>query len=357
MSEIPPYQNWKAVTEADFVSLFIKTWFAYISTLRVMFPEAYNRRGDGKYLNAYKNYFEREGKKKFVIDSNIMNYIETLYREGRKIIVEQYPEYYLWDFYRVNEAFEYNYRDIPPDKTDCLIIGLKMNRNRGTKWSFVISGFVRFFGKYYGTEYNGNVNFNCNISNVLSKSAEYVKEHPKLSEQEYLSWLLNEISVKLSHNIVQSFKAHCEENKYGTRLLTKIQNLEKRALAMIWSLFSLNAKDDSYKTSDEMKLSRNTYEIIQQCPLNYFEYHMDVDLQPNRELTASEQEWYKKLYDMRNQNSILWFLSFVYRLRNALFHEIIDPLNGEWQIIFKNAYLVLKEIVELNVKEIEKSQK
>lgn len=40
MSEIQTYKNWKAVTEADFVSLFIKTWFAYISTLRVMFPEA-----------------------------------------------------------------------------------------------------------------------------------------------------------------------------------------------------------------------------------------------------------------------------------------------------------------------------
>ena len=106
-----------------------------------------------------------------------------------------------------------------------------------------------------------------------------------------------------------------------------------------------------------MKLSRNTYEIVQQSPLNYFEYHMDVEVQPNRELTASEQEWYKKLYDMRNQNSILWFLSFVYRLRNALFHEIIDPLKGEWQIIFKNAYLVLKEIVDLNVSEIEKTQK
>ena len=53
MSLDKTYKNWKAVTEADFVSLFIKTWFAYISTLRIMFPEAYNRRGDGKYLNAY----------------------------------------------------------------------------------------------------------------------------------------------------------------------------------------------------------------------------------------------------------------------------------------------------------------
>lgn len=47
--------------------------------------------------------------------------------------------------------------------------------------------------------------------------------------------------------------------------------------------------------------------------------------------------------------------SFVYRLRNALFHEIIDPLNEEWQLIFKNAYLVLKEIVDLNISEIGKT--
>ena len=56
MTPTDTYKNWKAVTEADFVSLFIKTWFAYISTLRVMFPEAYNRRGDKKYLDAYKKW-------------------------------------------------------------------------------------------------------------------------------------------------------------------------------------------------------------------------------------------------------------------------------------------------------------
>ena len=59
------------------------------------------------------------------------------------------------------------------------------------------------------------------------------------------------------------------------------------------------------------------------------------------------------MYETLRQNSILWFLDFVYRLRNALFHEIIDPLDEEWQIIFKNAYLVLKEIVDLNILEIQ----
>lgn len=222
MSEIQTYKNWKAVTEADFVSLFIKTWFAYISTLRVMFPEAQNTRGDGKYLYAYNKFYLQEGRKKFIVDDTIMGHID-------------------------------------------------------------------------------------------------------------------------------------EHTTYASRQLTKIQSLEKRALSIIWSIFTLNAKDDSNKTYDEMIRSRNSYEVIRQNPLNYFEYHMEVDLQPNRVLTASEESWYKKLYETRNQNSVIWFLSFVYRLRNALFHEIIDPLNEEWQLIFKNAYLVLKEIVDLNISEIGKT--
>ena len=44
-----------------------------------------------------------------------------------------------------------------------------------------------------------------------------------------------------------------------------------------------------------------------------------------------------------------WFLQFVYFIRNALFHEIIDPLDPFWQDIFKHAYLALKEILDGNI--------
>lgn len=297
--------------------------------------------------------FRNSGDTDFELKEKIQGLFDD--REGRKMIMENYPEYYFWDFYRANEDFEYTYRDVPPDKSECLIVGMKMNRNRGTKWSFVITGFVRLFGKHYGVEYNENVQFACNISDVLSQSTDYISKHPKTSEQDYLSWILREINSEVSHSIIQAFKEHYEHTTYASRQLTKIQSLEKRALSIIWSIFTLNAKDDSNKTYDEMIRSRNSYEVIRQNPLNYFEYHMEVDLQPNRVLTASEESWYKKLYETRNQNSVIWFLSFVYRLRNALFHEIIDPLNEEWQLIFKNAYLVLKEIVDLNISEIGKT--
>lgn len=353
MPEIQTYKNWKAVTEADFVSLFIKTWFAYISTLRIMFPEAYNRRGDKKYLDAYKKFYKATGYKKLIIDENIMASIEKVYQEGRNVIVKKYPEYYLWDFYNINEEFDYTYKRIPPDKSECLIVGLKMNRNRGTKWSFIVTGFVKIFGTHYGESYNENVRFQINITEILNRSGSYIEDHPNVSEQEYLSWLLGEISYGITHEIIESFKTVYETPSYGKRVMTKIHDLEKQAISAVWSVISLNNKDETQKTKEEMVLSRNTYEIVRQRPLNYFLYHLDVDWQPTREMTASEERWYKKLLETLKTNSVLWFLDFVYRLRNALFHEIIDPLDEEWQIIFKNAYLVLKEIVDLNINELE----
>lgn len=352
MTSTDTYKNWKAVTEADFVSLFIKTWFAYISTLRIMFPEAYNRRGDKKYLDAYKKFYKTTGYKKLIVDESIMASIEKVYQEGRNVIVKHYPEYYLWDFYNINEEFDYTFKQLPPDKSECLIVGFKMNRNRGTKWSFIVTGFVKLFGKYYGEEYNENINFKVNISDILSHSSAKIESDSNISEQDYLSWILGEVNYAISHEIIEAFKKLYEAERYGKRVMMKIHDLEKQAVSAIWAVFSLNSKDESFKTAEEMTLNRNTYEVIRQRPLNYFLYHRDIDWQPSRGMTASEERWYKSLLETLKTNSVLWFLDFVYRLRNALFHEIIDPLDEEWQIIFKNAYLVLKEIVDININEL-----
>ena len=349
MNETNTYQNWRAVTEADFVSLFIKTWFAYISTLRVMYPEAKNKRGDGKYLKTHKEHYKGTTSLRLVVDDQIQSHIEAVYAQGRKIIMEQFPEYYLWDFYRINDNFDYIYKDIPPDKSDCLIVGLKMNKNRGSKWGFTISGFFRCFGKYYGQDYNENINFQYDISEILNDTTEYIRNEPDMTEQSFLTGILSLIHDNLSLQLLNTFKSRLEQKNYGKRITSKLSEKALTAVAMILSVFNLNGKDESQKTKEEMDLPRNTYEIITQLPNNYYQYHFDVPWQPNREMTASEKRWYEHLLKNMRSNSVLWFLDFVYRLRNALFHEIIDPLNEDWQLVFKNAYLVLKEIVDKNI--------
>ena len=53
------YEQWKAITESDFVTLFIKTWFTFIAVLRELNPdvEVFTKdgkpRGDKPFLNAF----------------------------------------------------------------------------------------------------------------------------------------------------------------------------------------------------------------------------------------------------------------------------------------------------------------
>ena len=76
------------------------------------------------------------------------------------------------------------------------------------------------------------------------------------------------------------------------------------------------------------------HKLLSQMPITNFLQ----SIEGGKEMTLADKE---KAY--------LWFISFVYRLRNALFHEIIDPLNDEWQVIFKNSYHVLKQVVDQNI--------
>lgn len=76
------------------------------------------------------------------------------------------------------------------------------------------------------------------------------------------------------------------------------------------------------------------HKLLSQAPISNYLNNTENGI----EMTAADK-----------QKAYLWFIGFVYRLRNALFHEIIDPLNDEWQVIFKNAYHVLKQIVDQNI--------
>lgn len=81
----------------------------------------------------------------------------------------------------------------------------------------------------------------------------------------------------------------------------------------------------------------NSRVIFKQIPFQLF-YKTYLD-----NVYIQNREYYDGLL---LKNGLDWFAEFVYQLRNALFHEIIDPLDEEWQLIYKNAYLLLKEVVD-----------
>ena len=93
--------------------------------------------------------------------------------------------------------------------------------------------------------------------------------------------------------------------------------------------------NDIYKNAE---LPENEYLIIKQRPLMLFSSELSR--------IVSDEDKRKHLVQKLKEDVFNWFIDFVVSLRNALFHEIIDPLDEEWQAIFKNAYLALKTMLD-----------
>lgn len=103
------YDNWKAITESDFVTLFIKTWFAFVATMRVLHPlheTDTNIAGDGKYILKYKDDFYTKYMDYMSFD-NVKDDFYRVYKDGFKIVADKYPNYIFKDYYQINAAFSY----------------------------------------------------------------------------------------------------------------------------------------------------------------------------------------------------------------------------------------------------------
>lgn len=338
------YNNWKVITETDFVTLFIKTWFAYIATLREMFPKDYNRQGDKKYLKSYKEYFNTEGYKNLIIDDVIFKEVEIIYEEGRKIILKKYPEYYFADFYRMNTKLRYLYKDISPDRKNGLVISIKHKEKE------IYSYNIIFWGETRKIKYKDKMRGRVNLKTIIDIQKDFLNE--STTEFEYMMKIFNEIKNELISDIENKFS-----EKISKGLMKSIENkyitLKERIKTNIISLINLNTKLINEKTFEEILYSKNEYCFLEQNPINYFLYYRDASMFPTRKMESVEEQSFNNIINEMRKDSINWFLDFVYRLRNALFHEIIDPFDEEWQIIFKNSYLLLKEIVDINISYLE----
>lgn len=82
----------------------------------------------------------------------------------------------------------------------------------------------------------------------------------------------------------------------------------------------------------------NSYAVFSQMPFNLF-----GNIESSNVISSNKDYYYRLI----STKGIEWFSNYVYALRNALFHEIISPLDEEWQAIFKSAYLVLKQVSDI----------
>ena len=168
--------------------------------------------------------------------------------------------------------------------------------------------------------------------------------------------VFSDLKTQIISDIENKFTEKIRE-EFTKSVKNKYISLKERIKTNIMSLANLNTKLINEFTFEEISYPKNEYCFLEQNPINYFLYYRDNNIYPSRKMESVEEQYFNKLISDMRINSINWFLDFVYRLRNALFHEIIDPFEEEWQIIFKNAYLILKELVEINIKYLNENEK
>lgn len=95
------FRNWQNSVDIDYLSLYIKTWFAFLSTVHELHPEAINGSGDGSVISIYKNNVGIPAK--FV--DVMIPHIHKVYTIGNNIIPIDVPQSYYVNYYNTNKGY------------------------------------------------------------------------------------------------------------------------------------------------------------------------------------------------------------------------------------------------------------
>ncbi len=102
-----PYDNWKSITESDLVTLFIKTWFAFVQHSGKCIPaeiESIRLQVTTRYISPYKKEFSQNIAYRLNY-TDIKYHLYEVYKHGMKIIADRYPRFIVDDFYSLNLSF------------------------------------------------------------------------------------------------------------------------------------------------------------------------------------------------------------------------------------------------------------
>ncbi len=324
-----PYNNWKSITESDFVTLFIKTWFAFVSTLRELYPAEipyYQATGDSRYISPYKKEFSQNISYRLNY-ADIKYNLYEVYKHGMKIIADRYPRFIVDDFYSLNLSFKET-------------VSEDFSLDGGFNGKFVctvkcataetLTATIMCTDKSYRAKVAKDyapIGISVDYSATLMAIVQEIEARQFVLTE---AGLIERFYEKIFDAISDAFFAEINSAKSSIP-----EKGNKRFLKVFDAMLAFCARAlNAIKASCLNSEFGAEHKLLSQMPISNFLQ----SIEDGEEMTIADKE---KAY--------LWFISFVYRLRNALFHEIIDPLNDEWQVIFKNSYHVLKQIVDQNI--------
>lgn len=333
------YEQWKTITESDFITLFIKTWFTFIAVLRELnpdvdvFTEDGKPRGDKPFLNAYKN-----GIMSFVQRSiNTEEFTQELfamYPISMRKVMDVFPQYFFQTFFQINREFIYEENIIEQDEEGNLKERYQANLHIVDK--HILKLYFGVSGRYRTTKYNESVKKDIDLRPIIQSVVEKHRHQNHLINEtqimrDFYDAVMGEISGALRHYIDVTLP----KRNFNQTVTGKIKDACLRLDAALRLRFENNYR---YPHELDALVAANSYAIIYQIPFNGFG-RLDRE-----NIYTTRRGEYTPLIATK---AINWFADYVYSLRNALFHEIISPLDEEWQAVFKSAYLILKQVSDI----------
>lgn len=346
------YEQWKAITESDFVTLFIKTWFTFIAVLRELNPNVDvftadgKPRGDKPFLNAYKEGIMPIVQKRIPTDS-IAHEFFNMYPISMRKVMDVFPQYFFQTFFQINRTFCYKEETIDKDKDGKVKERYQANLHITDK--NIIKLYLGISGQFRTTTYNESIKKEIDLRPIISATVEKHRyKNYIVNELQFMRDFYDAVMVEVSGILRHYLDETLPKKGFNQTVTGKIKDACLRLNSALRLRFEYNYR---YPHEVDALVPPDSYAIIYQTPFNGFGRVGSENLYT---LHIGE---YSPLIATKAVN---WFASYVYALRNALFHEIISPLDEEWQMIFKSAYLLLKQISDIcisNISQIEEFPK
>ena len=333
------YEQWKAITESDFVTLFIKTWFTFIAVLRELNPDVKvftddgMPRGDKPFLNAYK-----EGIMPFVqrnIDeAAFAQELFSMYPFSMRKVMDVFPQYFFQTFFQINRSFCYQDESIDRDKEG------KVKERYQTKIHIADGNKLKLYlgmsGQFRTTNYNESIKREIDLRPIISAIVEKHRYKNRfINEIQFMHDFYDAVMDEITERLRYYLEYILPKKGFNQTVAGKIKDACMRLNSALRIRFEYNYK---YPHEVDPLAALDSYAIIYQTPFNGF------DRVGTEKIYASRTGEYAPLIATK---AVDWFASYVYALRNALFHEIISPLDEEWQAVFKSAYLLLKQVSDI----------
>lgn len=265
------YEQWKAITESDFVTLFIKTWFTFIAVLRELnpdvdvFTEDGMPRGDKPFLNAYKDGIMPFVQKNIDTD-NFAQEVFAMYPISMRKVMDVFPQYFFQTFFQINRDFSYEEKTIDLDKDGSLKERYQANLHIVDK--HILKFYLGVSGQFRTTKYNESIKKEIDLRPIVCSTVEKHKHQDLIINEtqfmrDFYDAVMSEITGTLRHYIDITLP----KKGFNQTVTRKIKDACLRLDTALRLRFEYNYK---YPHEVDPLIASNSYAIIYQIPFNGF---------------------------------------------------------------------------------------